>query len=48
MGMFGSGGVREISFVVIGHRSWRLPPMMRSPISECESSARKYGMAFLR
>ena len=47
MHMLGSGGVREISFVVIGHRSWRLPPMMRSPISECDRSARKYGTAFL-
>ena len=47
MAMFGSGGDREISFVVMGHRSCRLPPMMRSPISECDRSARKYGVAFL-
>jgi len=46
--IFGSSGESEISFSVIGHKSWRLPPISRSPISVWDKRARKYGVAFLR
>jgi hypothetical protein len=43
----GSGGDRESGVDVMGQRSCCSPPT-RSPRSECDSSARKYGVAFLR
>lgn len=33
---------------VRGQRSVICPPMRKSPISECDARARKYGSAFLR